>query len=97
MTVPVTHKTRGGLRRINFRINDAISWTGVDDVCTSCSSTNLPFVGNESRMDLVDLVILEHRGILIEYTGLGEVRSSGIRCGNSIGGCVHSLKAVTSD
>ena len=75
VTVPVTHKTGGGLRRIYFRINDAVSWTRVYHVCTSCCSTDLPFVGNESRMDLVDLVILEHWCILIEYAGLGEVRS----------------------
>jgi hypothetical protein len=97
VTIPVTHKSRGRLRRINFRINNAISWAGIHHGCPSCCVTDLPFVGNESRMDLVNLVILEHWCILIKYARLGEVWSWGVWGRHSVGGGVHSLKTVTSD
>jgi hypothetical protein len=95
--IPVAHKARGGLRRIDFGINDTIGWTSINSSCTSSSSTDLPFVGNESRMDLVDLVILEHRSVLIEYAWLRKVRSRVIRCRYTIRRCIYTLEAITSD
>jgi len=97
VAIPITHKARGGLRRIDFGINNTVGWSRVNGKCTCSSCTDLPFVGNESRMDLVDLVILEHWGILIKYAWLGEVRSRGIGCRYTIRRCIHTLKAITSD
>lgn len=83
--------------RVYFRVDNRVSRSSVYSICTGRGITYLPFVGDKSRSDLVDLVVLEHRSVLIEDTWLREEGSSGVRSGHAVCGAVDSIKAISSN
>lgn len=70
LAIAIAHKTRLITRRIYQRINDRVSGTSIYSINPSIAGSSLPFVGDESRVDLVDLIELKHRCILIKNPDL---------------------------
>jgi hypothetical protein len=92
--ISITHKTRLGRRRIYQRIDDRIRWASVNSIYPGVACRSLPFVWDKSRVDLIDLIELEHRCVLAEYSRLWQRGRGIIRGGKSVRAKVCSLISV---
>jgi hypothetical protein len=70
LTIAITHKTAFRLRRVDQWVHNGVNRSCVYFINSSVASRSFPFIWDESSVDAIDLVKLEHGRILIEYAWL---------------------------
>jgi len=70
LTIAITHKSAFRLRRVDQWVHNGVNRSCVYFIYSSVASRSFPFIRDESSVDAIDLVKLEHGRILIEYARL---------------------------
>jgi hypothetical protein len=69
-TVTIGHETGFSLWSVSYGIDYRVRGSSVSDLRTSGRCRQLPLVRDEPTMYSVDLIVVKHRGVLIEDPGL---------------------------